>query len=176
MSKGPGRIQRAIAALIEAEPDGAWTAADLCLIAYPHSQTVMRMRFISVLRALHAMKLPGTWIFGRASSSDRRRWLWDRCSHASARKAHPGYREHVYCSGSVFQKVEEAIGWRDASDLERLDARILRTQTAMGYIGMALRAGGDIKESRAQVEGLAALLSELRAERDRLASVRPAAE
>src|SRR5262245_59130288 len=35
MSKGPGRIQRAISAAFEAEPDNAFTTLELCEHAYP---------------------------------------------------------------------------------------------------------------------------------------------
>jgi hypothetical protein len=115
------------------------------------------------------MRLPGTWRVARAGCTDRRRWLYDPCSLASARKAHPGYPEHA-----VRRKVEEARRWRDATELERIEARILEAQTAMGYIGMGLRAGGAVEGARAQVERLAAHISELQAERNRLTSVTPA--
>jgi hypothetical protein len=67
MSKGPGRVQRTIIALIEAEPDGAWTVEDLCRAAYPQTETVAKTRRQAVLRAWRTMpatrSLPGTWTF-----------------------------------------------------------------------------------------------------------------
>ena len=35
MSRGPGRIERAIASAFAAEPDNAFTIGDLCIRVYP---------------------------------------------------------------------------------------------------------------------------------------------
>jgi hypothetical protein len=67
MSKGPGRVQRAILALIAANPNGAWTTEDLCRAAYPGVNRVEKKHRLSALRALRTMALPGMWMVRRLS-------------------------------------------------------------------------------------------------------------
>jgi hypothetical protein len=50
MSKGPGRIERAIAAILDAEPDNAFTTEDLCKRIYKVEEVEKRHR-VAVLRA-----------------------------------------------------------------------------------------------------------------------------
>ena len=40
MSRGPGRIERALYDLFEEHPEGAWTTADLCRLIYPTANRV----------------------------------------------------------------------------------------------------------------------------------------
>jgi hypothetical protein len=54
MSKGPGTVQRAIAALIEAEPSGAWAYEELSGLIY--GTTVTRAQKSAIGRALAANK------------------------------------------------------------------------------------------------------------------------
>jgi hypothetical protein len=54
MSRGPGRIQQEIAALIAANPDGAWTTAGLCQHVYGLAEK-------KLIRALEHMELPPLW-------------------------------------------------------------------------------------------------------------------
>jgi hypothetical protein len=57
MSKGPGRIQRAIAAAFEAEPDNAFTTIELCERVYPDdADRIEKKHRIAVMRA--AKKMP----------------------------------------------------------------------------------------------------------------------
>src|SRR5262249_8004802 len=56
MSKGPGRIQRAIMAAFEAEPDNAFTTVELCERAYPAARVWEKKHRIAVMRA--AKKIP----------------------------------------------------------------------------------------------------------------------
>src|SRR5579864_2909876 len=65
MSRGPGHIQRTILALIEAEPDGAWTTRQLCAAVYPDVRCPAKKHRIAVNRALRQMKLSQAWRFGR---------------------------------------------------------------------------------------------------------------
>jgi hypothetical protein len=60
MSRGPGRIQQEIAALIAANPDGAWTTADLCRHIY-EVKTIEKKHSVAVARALRSMELPPPW-------------------------------------------------------------------------------------------------------------------
>ncbi len=84
MSKGPGRVQQAILAMIEAQPDGAWTFEDLCRLIYDDWKPT-RAQLGAVGRAIRRMTLPGTWTIG-GTWGDRRSWLYDKRSLASARK------------------------------------------------------------------------------------------
>jgi hypothetical protein len=60
MSRGPGRVQQEIAALIAANPDGAWTTADLCQHIYG-VKTAEKKHRVAVVRALERMDLPPLW-------------------------------------------------------------------------------------------------------------------
>jgi hypothetical protein len=57
MSKGAGRVERAIAGVFEAEPDNAFTVEDLCDRAYP-GELVEKKHRVAVLRAA---KNPTRW-------------------------------------------------------------------------------------------------------------------
>ena len=86
MSRGPGKIQRAIAALIEAEPGGAWPHEDLAERIYG-TPLFTRAQKSAIGRAIAAMRLPGTWAVWRASfNNDRRFRLFDPCNLDSWRK------------------------------------------------------------------------------------------
>lgn len=51
MSKGPGKIEQTITAAFEAEPDNAFTVADLCDRAFPGTNRIERKHHVSVIRA-----------------------------------------------------------------------------------------------------------------------------
>jgi hypothetical protein len=55
MSKGPGRVSRAIEAAIEADPDNAFTIEDLCDRVYPGVNRVEKKHRVAVLRAAKAI-------------------------------------------------------------------------------------------------------------------------
>ena len=52
MSRGPGRIERAIRGLMDTEPHGAWTVEDLCERVYAGVNRVEKKHRVSVQRAL----------------------------------------------------------------------------------------------------------------------------
>ncbi len=52
MSRGPGRIERAIFDLFDKHPEGAWTTADLCRVIYPTANRVEKKHRVAVLRAM----------------------------------------------------------------------------------------------------------------------------
>ena len=142
MSKGLGRVQGAILALIAAEPDGAWSFEELCRLIYLEPGPVTRAQLGAVGRALKHMTLPGTWTTG-GGWGDRRSWLYDECSLASVRKTRSYWNESNFePAGPVFKEVEEAKRWRDGSPLERIEIRIKHAESYMGALGMALKAGG----------------------------------
>lgn len=51
MSRGPGRIERAIRALLDAHPDEAFTTFDLCDAAYPDGLELEHKHLVAVMRA-----------------------------------------------------------------------------------------------------------------------------
>jgi hypothetical protein len=55
MSKGPGRVSRAIEATLEAEPDNAFTIEDLCDRVYRGINRTEKKHRVSVLRAAKAI-------------------------------------------------------------------------------------------------------------------------
>ena len=57
MSRGPGKIERAIEAVFAAEPDDAFTTADLCGRVYPGLNRVEKKHRVAVIRA--AKKVSG---------------------------------------------------------------------------------------------------------------------
>jgi hypothetical protein len=138
MSKGPGHVQRAVLALIAAEPDGAWSYERLCQRIYPPTPGgPTRAQLGALGRALQRMTLPGTWTTGGVGG-DRRTWLYDECNLASMREAHPRLHEHHFKPGGrVFERVEKAKRFRDAPPLERIAMQIVDVQTKMGLLRMA---------------------------------------
>ena len=110
MSKGFGKIQRAIAAMIKAQPAGAWAYEHLAERIYG-TAPFTRAQKNAIGRALANMRLPGTWVVQQASfSNDRRFWLFDPCSLESWRKvAGPRWDPaHFQAGGVVFGWCEEA--------------------------------------------------------------------
>ena len=52
MSRGPGHIEQAIAGVLDAKPDDAFTTEDLCRVVYPHAKQVEKKHRVAVLRAV----------------------------------------------------------------------------------------------------------------------------
>src|SRR4051812_5760539 len=52
MSKGPGRLERAILAAVEAEPHSAFTVADLCDRVYRGINRIEKKHRVAVARAM----------------------------------------------------------------------------------------------------------------------------
>ena len=110
MSKGFGKIQRAIGTLIRAEPDGAWPYEDLAERIYG-TAPFTRAQKNAIGRALAAMRLPGTWAVYQATfRNDRRFWLFDPCRLEGWRKvAGPRCDPANFPPGGVyFNWTEEA--------------------------------------------------------------------
>ena len=68
MSRGPGRIERAISDLFEEHPEGAWTTAELCRLIYPTANRVEKKHRVAVLRAMNK-------IIGK-KGDEHRGWGW----------------------------------------------------------------------------------------------------
>jgi hypothetical protein len=110
MSKGFGKIQRAIAAMIKAQPDGAWAYEHLAERIYG-TALFTRAQKNAIGRALANMRLPGTWGVWQASfNKDRRFWLFDPCRLEAWRKiaGPPCDPAHFQPAGVYFNWTEEA--------------------------------------------------------------------
>ena len=165
MSKGPGQVQRAISALIAAEPDGAWSFEQLCRLIYPPGWLPNRAQKSAVGRALKRMSLPGTWRVG-SHFGDRRWWLHDECNLASVRRCYGSIdKTHFEPGGYVFEGVEKAKRFRDASPVERIDMQI---EDERGHIAMLKMMGAltpaAVKEVAERVKELETRKAELLAE------------
>jgi hypothetical protein len=76
MSRGLGRVQREILALIaQAKPSGGWQIEELCQRIYGGPEPT-RAQKNAVVRALKRMPLPGSWRTARVWR--RGQWLYDR--------------------------------------------------------------------------------------------------
>jgi hypothetical protein len=109
MSKGFGKVQGSIAALIRAEPDGAWAFEHLAERIYG-TDRFTRAQKSAIGRALANMRLPGTWEVWQASfQNDRRFWLFDPCNLESWRKIVADWDPAHFQPGGVIVKwTEEA--------------------------------------------------------------------
>ena len=90
MSHGPGHVQRAILALMDAHPHGAWITAELCQRVYKVERVEKRHRVavIRALRAIHRMKLmPQGWYISRQGGPPHERCLFNKRSDKSFAKA-----------------------------------------------------------------------------------------
>ena len=105
MGKRSGKIQRAIAALIKAQPDGAW--------AYEHlaeridgTTPFTDAQKNAIGRALANMRLPGTWVVQQASfNNDRRFWLLTPPPRSMAQGGRPSLHPAHFQPGGVY------FGW-----------------------------------------------------------------
>jgi hypothetical protein len=52
MSRGPGHVERAVSAILDAKPNAAFTTEELCRIVYPHAQRIAKKHRVAVLRAV----------------------------------------------------------------------------------------------------------------------------
>jgi hypothetical protein len=145
MSKGPGWVQRAIIALIEANPHGAWTTEDLCAVIYPADEPVDKSQRVAVLRAMRKMTLPGTWTVDRLSRPGISYCLFDPCDDESeTRRRHAQWvhwQDYADWTQQFPHQIEQAKEaavaarkYRDASPVERLDIGIASMQRALGAI------------------------------------------
>jgi hypothetical protein len=102
MSKGFGKIQRAIAAMIKAQPGGAWAYGHLAERIYG-TAPFTRAQKNAIGRALANMRLPGTWEVRQASfQNDRRFWLFDPCNLESWRKIATGWDPAHFSRAAAF--------------------------------------------------------------------------
>jgi hypothetical protein len=160
MSRGPGKVQRAI--LAKCEDGQAWSLDFLCGRIYRTPGPASRLEKSAVGRAIARMTLPGTWVFGRVAGDGPgggQWWLYDPCNRASVERAFAESRYWGVHTGSGYDRevantVARAVRWRDASPAERLDFEI---EGAEMSISLA-KARGDEELLREREDRLAELL------------------
>jgi hypothetical protein len=121
MSRGPGRIQQEIAALIAANPDGAWTTTVLCQHIYG---LVEKKHRVAVIRAFEHMEWPPLWkvcVLGRQGgelclyntgdvTSTMRKQRFNR-GWADRKRATQDVRwERAYHKASPVEKIKIRLG------------------------------------------------------------------
>jgi hypothetical protein len=126
MSHAYGSTQRAILDLIAANPHGAWTTLALATAIYGDASRPCQN---AVLRALRAMKLPGTWAFEHGWRRRGYHIGWapgvlcdphDAISLARSHGVEPGNRDQadrlaLYAKEAAFNRM---------TPLEQLDVKI----------------------------------------------------
>lgn len=190
MSRGHGHIQRGIIALIESDPEGAWTTADLCKHVYPEIDyrfDIEKKHRVAVTRALRKMTLPGTWCVQRVWAHGEEYCLCDECSlmsmgrkewleslargwrdvptFADFRKKRPHHFKPGKDTTSMFDRVQRAIKYRDADEITRAEMDLERAQ---GRVMLWTMTRDDpnceyTKAAKAKRDELKAKLAELKA-------------
>jgi hypothetical protein len=165
MSKGLGHVGRAIAALFDAEPDNAFTTAELCQRVWPDcGDWPERTQRVAVLRAAKSLARHRPDLGLQACGKEERgnenvfyrrdrvmayamghlkKWLAPYATDEERRAMlAPGGREHhmIEPGGAWLRHTEMAIARRDG-DHEKLDRLEEEQDRAMGGVAESIRAG-----------------------------------
>ena len=108
MSRGPGRVERAIHDLIDKHPEGAWTTADLCRLIYPTDSRVEKKHRVAVIRAAKTITDKTgdryrDWHMRRAGVAGRAVALFNSANVMSYSLA------RLKCESSWFNRTEEQL-------------------------------------------------------------------
>jgi hypothetical protein len=154
VSRGPGRVERAIRALLDANPDDAFTTSDLAERCYPNAAPVEHKHRVAVRGAAqkvidrdrdwHIMGRYENVCFNYASlrslamgralrNSDYRLpyWITDRAERIRAMDASDWYREQMSPDGAWARRVALHIACRDGDHAlaERLHGQLVTSKT-----------------------------------------------
>lgn len=149
MSRGSGRTQRAIHALIASDEHGAWLVSDICKHVYPELDVVEKKHQVAVNRALSCIALPEPWearysatrgsmrILYRTrdpESAARADWLTkNNCSWDDYRERHPNDRQKP----EIDQSVEQRADHYESDELARLEQRIEKSKSNIAFLQSA---------------------------------------
>jgi hypothetical protein len=169
MSRGLGRVQRVVADLIAAKPDGAWTTAMLCNHVY--GRDAEKKHRVAVIRALMLMQLPEPWTLRRGDRTGCELCLVNACSVESLARRIWLEADSMYdfdeWKGHYPHRVErareqaqEAQRYCDASPVEKIDIDIANLQKTLGLLGM-VGARERFTETAKQIADLQAKKAEL---------------
>ena len=149
MSRGLGRIQQAIVAMIEAEPRSAWTTTQLCERIYGAS--VERWHRVAVARALNRMKLPPLWCLSRTGKSGAEHCLYNAGDVESTLRAaflgdpasghawdFAAWKErYPHRIERARNDAGEALRYHNASPIEKLNVEVNELRQVIGLLRMA---------------------------------------
>ena len=149
MSRGPGRIQRAIHVLIASDGHGAWLVSDICKHVYPESDGVEKKHQVAVNRALTSMLLPEFWEAQYSGARGNMRVLHNTCDPESAARADwltkrdcgsDDYRERHASERHEPEIGESVQAWRDSNDFDELsglERRYKKTKANIAFLESA---------------------------------------
>ena len=149
MSRGSGRTQRAIHALIASDEHGAWLVSDICKHVYPELGVVEKKHQVAVNRALSCMALPKPWEARYSATRGSMRVLYSTRDPESAARADwltkydcswDGYRERHLGNRQepeIDQSVEERRDQHESDELARLDRRIEKSKSNIAFLQSA---------------------------------------
>lgn len=144
MSRGPGRIQQVVVALIE-DADGAWTTRDICGRVYAGANRIEKKHRVAVSRGLRTIRLPENWWVERLERQGSEHLLYNRLSIVSqitkrwlsGFQMHPREKFVEHWSHHVDkarEDVEECRRYFDADEIGRIEIQIADRQKAAGLI------------------------------------------
>ena len=149
MSRGPGRIQRTIDALIAGDEHGAWLVSDICEHAYPEFEGVEKKHQVAVNRALSSMALPESWEARYSEARGGTRVLYnardpESCVRADRLTKRDGswgdYRNRHLSERrepEIDKRAHEAHNSCDTDELSGLDRRFEKTKAYIAFLESA---------------------------------------
>jgi hypothetical protein len=158
VSRGLGHVQRGILALIESNPDSAWSMPELCRHLYPafYPAAVIEKRHrVAVGRAIRNMELPPLWEWRRASKAGSEIYLtntgsfestlrgnWLKRRHRWQNKDFDNWKRYQGHIDHARKDVEEALRFHNASPYEKLEIRIGHIRNVVALVSMGGTAAG----------------------------------
>ena len=149
MSRGPGRIQRAIHVLIASDVHGAWLVSDICRHVYPEFDGVEKKHQVAVNRALTSMVLPKPWEAQYSGARGNMRVLHNTCDPESAARAErltkhdrgwDDFRER-HASERHEPEIEESVqagrSFIESDELSGLERRYEKTIANIAFLESA---------------------------------------
>ena len=160
MSRGLGRIQQAIVAMIEAEPRSAWTTTQLCERIY--GANVERWHRVAVARALSRMKLPPLWCRSRTGKPGAESCLYNAGDVESTLRAaflgdpagghawdFAAWKErYPHRIERARKDAGEALQYHNASPIEKLSLEVNELRQVIGLLRMAAASETNDETSR----------------------------
>jgi hypothetical protein len=168
MSRGPGRIQQSVVAMIEADPQGAWTTTELC--EYIYQSGVERWQRVAVARALRDMQLPPLWCVRRIGKQGAEQCLYNAgdvestLRAAFAGDAAGGYTwnfeawkaRYPHLIERARKDVGETLRYYNASTAEKLAIEVSELRQVIELLHMA-----SASEATSEISQLARRAAEL---------------
>jgi hypothetical protein len=106
MSRGPGKIQRAIEAAFRAEPDNAFLLSEMCERVYPGVNRIEKKHRVAVARAVRAIPQLGCW---HRETLGRELVIFDPCD--------------VMSRGMATLKADRLSGYEQNNDPRKAEVR-----------------------------------------------------